>query len=895
MNFEKFMKRGDIDKDYLSVSKKENAISQGRFDRSSIFNGLMNLQELDFLGKTADISTIASNKIFDIFRNKVDKSSNRTSEKRKKFDLLFSGPLIKSIVDPYYVYRNGLLAAKDRLMDNLEDSGPHIRNELVVNVVSEYSTLECLSIKKSNQVSEYNSHTYDPRLYYQIDIDNFSFFIRKKSYLTPAEAITSTQDNMDRIGLFGSSIWVSGLFILEFHNRIQTIDYLRVDPVFGYPADILNIYDRTTCVTSLKMCGLFKSLIDRADLARLTSVLDELDELVNSESKPKTKITINPEMDIENVMIIDAQQKYSVIEYLMLKMMNTSHMVILQSYHNMFMTLLARRYVFIRSPIIYARVIGFDKLFPSLFMMLGNVRQMYPQFFQDIPPTAITELNITSIYHIDMYLIRSFIQIDDENLFVDLATRTKLVKKLSSPDSKTGRMIIDWLILHNPQKIISTLVDTRSLRRADIFRIIFLTESFNLLDDDILDYIKYMSKKEDRKKTVLKIPAQRNEENKNILQNHISKRNSESISDEESTSVTERGIMKEIESGEILDCDEMAEHRSTKKVITKHSEDLEDILYDELDDELNDEINDISSKKTEINDDNASNNSDNIDDDDDTDDNINEINNGACKIKTVIPKKKSQNSEDSDMTDSDDSDTDSTASIDPDDMLMILNTLEDVVKSGLSHSFFLIHQICPQILDDGFLESIHYPNPTKNIIHWIRSDNSIEVLQLMLKFRPDIVNAKNEKNLTTLLSLVDSDNYQTGTIEKVLVHLLTSEADYEETDEKGNTILHMLAQKGDVQLVNTVLRLVPSIINHQNNDMMTPIMLAAQKGDESMVYSLEAGNADLTLTDRDGNTVYHYICRSGICPNTIVFNTSNIFGFRPSDYSIYCEDFYYFR
>ena len=884
MNFEKFINHKDIDKNYHAVAKLETSISQGKHrsaEQDDHYPGLLDLAGLDFMYRNPSAS-IDPNSIRSMFEQKCHKDGKKH---RSQFQLIFGGPLIKQIVDPFRPTN-----------DNV--SKPSIRREVVVHVISRYSTLECLSIKKSNQVTERNGMTYDPRLYYQVDIYDksgveYSFFVRKKSSSTVAEAVTSSSDHLDRIALVRNNIWVSGLFVLEYHNRLQTYDHNRTDPVFNYPSDVLDIYDRSTFVTVSKNHGMFKTLIDRADLSGMTTILDEYDTL-------KEAGQVHTEINVEQAMIVDDQQKYSVIEYLMLSMIRTTHMVILQARRNIMMSLLSRRYVFIRSPLIFARVINFGNYFPSLFMMLANGKKEYPPHLSDISSNAIIEYQISSMYQIDMHLIKTFIQEDDESQFVDYITRIKMVKKLSNPESKTGRMIVDWLILYNPQKIISTLVDTKTLLRSDVFRIIFLTESFEMLDQEIMNYIRYRAQKEDKTHKLIVKPHREHEsnnksDNDSDNRDDIDSDQKSDISDEsESVTDTDRDMMDDIEDGKILDREEMEVDIPTQT----EEQDRMDVLADELDEDIDAAIQ--NNKESDL-----QNRLDQIEED---------VNNDSESTESIVDENAhSSYRNDSDSNDSADSDssndphpdTESTASspIDPEDMLCIIRTLEDVVNSGLSHSFFLIHQLCPQILNDDFLSrrnndrnvESNAPKPVRNIIHWIRSDTSIEVLQLMLKFRPDIVNSRDHQNLTPLLSLVKSYNPRRHSIEKILVYLLTNDADYEDTDENGDTILHILARKGDNQLVNTVLRLVPSIIDHQNNQMMTPIMVAAQSGDETMVYTLEGGNADTSYVDRDGNSVYHYICRSGICPNSIVPNNPNEFGFRPSDYSIYSDDFYYFR
>ena len=63
---------------------------------------------------------------------------------------------------------------------------------------------------------------------------------------------------------------------------------------------------------------------------------------------------------------------------------------------------------------------------------------------------------------------------------------------------------------------------------------------------------------------------------------------------------------------------------------------------------------------------------------------------------------------------------------------MILMTLEEVIKNGMTHSFFLIYQLCPNILDDDFVKTISVFKGISNIVNWIESDVSAEILDIMI-------------------------------------------------------------------------------------------------------------------------------------------------------------------
>ena len=58
---------------------------------------------------------------------------------------------------------------------------------------------------------------------------------------------------------------------------------------------------------------------------------------------------------------------------------------------------------------------------------------------------------------------------------------------------------------------------------------------------------------------------------------------------------------------------------------------------------------------------------------------------------------------------------------------------------------------------------------------------------------------------------------------------------------------------------------------------------------------LKGLNANLDEVDMYGNTVYHYICKSKLCPGILVVNKKNKFGFTPYDYCTIDHKFYYFQ
>ena len=105
----------------------------------------------------------------------------------------------------------------------------------------------------------------------------------------------------------------------------------------------------------------------------------------------------------------------------------------------------------------------------------------------------------------------------------------------------------------------------------------------------------------------------------------------------------------------------------------------------------------------------------------------------------------------------------------------------------------------------------------------------------------------------------------------------------------------MCADTKNLGIVQSVIRNIPRIIDSKNESSMTPALIATSNGNEEIFYVLKGLNANLEISDVNGNTVYHYICRTGICPGMMINNKKNRFGFTPYDYCIVSPKIYYFQ
>jgi len=525
--------------------------------------------------------------------------------------------------------------------------------------------------------------------YYVIHTSNTVFYLNKRSYNSLSHALLSHENPMDRIILNEEDLWVSGMFILDFYKKISCFDANNVDPIFRLPEDILDIYDRTTVIQCKRT---IKTIIDMINI-------DELQKIERDVIEKSILIHNNSEKNND--------QKYTVLEYALVKMMENNHPVIIYQMRGIIMYLSQFQY---QRPIFFvAKMIGFDKKYPGMYEGLIETKHK----INISPETDIKSLE--SDYHIDMFILNHLIKCDDEKHFIQYMIQMGIGKKFKQK-SKTAEKIIDWVIEHKAFIIAKSLIDSEIIDETHKFKIVFLSQSFDLLDCDFVE--KYITNSTDN------------------------------------------------------------------QIDSSHQE-------------------------------------------------------------------------------------------------MILDNLDKIIEKGLTRSFFVVLKMCPHILN--------HDAAFDNIIHIIKSDDCVDILEIMLKQNVKCVDQRDKNGKTPLITFAELG------LNKCILKLLEYGADYELTDNNSDTFLHKLCELGHLDIVCNVIRNVVSIIDSKNDKMMTPSLVAVLNSHEEIFYVLKGLNADLDTVDIYGNTVYHYICRSKICPGLLIVNKKNKFGFTPYDYCTIDQKFYYFH
>jgi hypothetical protein len=197
----------------------------------------------------------------------------------------------------------------------------------------------------------------------------------------------------------------------------------------------------------------------------------------------------------------------------------------------------------------------------------------------------------------------------------------------------------------------------------------------------------------------------------------------------------------------------------------------------------------------------------------------------------------------------------------------------EIIKRSLVRSYYIITKLFPNILTEY-----------KDLLFEI---DSYDILKLICEYNHDILNYKiNNKTLLMNLSEKGYDN--------MIILLLDNCDNILDVDNQGNNFIHYLVRYNHISILSKICRRVNDIIDIQNDDMESPLLLASKLGYEEIFLILKGMNSNLNLVDEYGNTCYHYICSNKLCLNMVIPLIKNNFGYTPKDYCKISKEYYYF-
>jgi hypothetical protein len=217
--------------------------------------------------------------------------------------------------------------------------------------------------------------------------------------------------------------------------------------------------------------------------------------------------------------------------------------------------------------------------------------------------------------------------------------------------------------------------------------------------------------------------------------------------------------------------------------------------------------------------------------------------------------------------------------------------INEIINNCFIKSFYFLYKI-----DNTIINVVDDDN--NNILHNINQKNKYaDMIKIILKLNDSLLFKKNKHGEIPIMTHIKSKNMD-------IVHILieyiiesNNETLFEIIDNNKDNILHYLCKHYDdnnMNIIRKICVLKPEIINNQNKNFETPIILAAQNKCEDIIYFLKGINCDMNLIDIYGNSVYHYICLNELCIGMAIENKENMFGYKPSAYCKISLNYYYF-
>ncbi len=110
-----------------------------------------------------------------------------------------------------------------------------------------------------------------------------------------------------------------------------------------------------------------------------------------------------------------------------------------------------------------------------------------------------------------------------------------------------------------------------------------------------------------------------------------------------------------------------------------------------------------------------------------------------------------------------------------------------------------------------------------------------------------------------------------GAVAAVSKRLADGTGGVNQTDEYGNTLLHVAASRGFLVLARELVSTFKADLSFRNLACLTPVLVAAQFGQTSTLHLLSELGADLTVKDSMDRTCAHYASQYGRANSTISF------------------------
>jgi ankyrin repeat protein len=205
--------------------------------------------------------------------------------------------------------------------------------------------------------------------------------------------------------------------------------------------------------------------------------------------------------------------------------------------------------------------------------------------------------------------------------------------------------------------------------------------------------------------------------------------------------------------------------------------------------------------------------------------------------------------------------------------------LREVIEKNLKRSYYFL------LSNDKNIINMTFEND--NIALHVASEK--EMISMIMSINRNLIDQVNSNNESPIIYHAKNNN------KEAMMNLMEYSFDPNIIDNEGNSVLHYLCRYDNEELLKRCLTQANDIINLQNKNMETPLLICCIYNQEDMYYILRNFGAKTELVDKYGNTIYHYICKNKMCIGMTIPDKSNYFGVTPKKYSPISESFYEFE
>lgn len=163
-------------------------------------------------------------------------------------------------------------------------------------------------------------------------------------------------------------------------------------------------------------------------------------------------------------------------------------------------------------------------------------------------------------------------------------------------------------------------------------------------------------------------------------------------------------------------------------------------------------------------------------------------------------------------------------------------------------------QTCPDVTEDLVLTEADLKtrnNDNNTALHLASSTGSLDIVKDLVELVEIDKNSRGFEQRTPFMYAAESGYINT------VKYLIDKGANYNDTDKKGSTGLHLAARNGKLSVLEYLIESVHGDVNSKGFLKRTPLMYAVEGGDINVVTYILSKGVNHNAKDEHGNTAFH--------------------------------------